>query len=223
MISTLGVGLFLCLWTTLTAGLIDGAFQQHICATRHCLASASHIFKAPITIASATLVVASAVAAAGSIFVAAQSYVLSTQSAIFSNHIGQLNAFLAYMASEISKRPRISNQSVDGFRWYRLIFQNAGRGTLEVSLRYQSHLQELIDAIEHSNKLSTTASKESFRYVEHQVRMINTLSAFGITLVRQPRLDYYEIEGQALSLIEAINFAFCFDEATQSLPKREYL
>jgi hypothetical protein len=53
--------------------------------------------------------------------------------------------------------------------------------------------------------------------------MIAALSGFGISLVRQPRLDFFEIEEQVLSMVVAVNFAFCPRPNLPAVPARLYL
>lgn len=209
--------------TVLFAGFDDGAFFLPICFQRECFKRVVYLYKAPIAIASATLVVLSAIATVGGIFVALQSYVANVRAVAFSNHISQLTAFLNYVSGEIAKRSRIAAQSVDSYFWYRKIFDDAGRGDLEVSVHYVRLLQELAAAIQISNKLASHPSHERFRYVEHQQRMIAALSGFGISVVRQPRLEFFEIEEQVLSMVIAVNFAFCTGSNLPEVPARLYL
>lgn len=216
-------GILLVIATVLFAGFDDGAFFRSICFQRECFKRVVYLYKAPVAIASATLVALSAVATVGGIFVALQSYVANVRATAFSNHISQLNAFLNYVSGEIAKRPRIAAQSVDSFFWYRKIFDDAGRGDLEVSNHYVRLLQELAEAIQISNDLASHPSRERFRFVEHQQRMIAALSGFGISLVRQPRLDFFEIEEQVLSMVVAVNFAFCPRPNLPAVPARLYL
>lgn len=216
-------GMLLVVTTVLFAGFDDGAFFLPICFQRECFKRVLYLYNAPVAIASATLITLSAVAAVGGIFVALQSYVANVIAVAFSNHISQLNAFLNYVSGEISKRPRIAAQSVDTFHWYRKIFDDAGRGDLEVSAYYVRLLQELAVAIQISNDLADHPSRERFRYVEHQQRMIAALSGFGISVVRQPRLEFMEVEEQVLSMVIAVNFAFCAGSNLPEVPVRLYL
>jgi len=224
-ISLLCTGILLVIATVLFAGFDDGAFFLPICFQRECLKRFAYLYKAPVAITSATLVALSAVATVGGIFVALQSYVANVRATAFSNHISQLNAFLNYVSGEIAKRPRIASQSVDSFYWYRKIFDNAGRGDLEVSVHYDDLLKELAATIRTSNELASHPSHERFRYVEHQKRMIAALSGFGISMVRQPRLEFFEIEEQVLSMVIAVNFAFCTSSNSNlpTVPARLYL
>jgi hypothetical protein len=216
-------GVSLVIATVLFAGFDDGAFSRRICFQRECVKNVLYIYKAPVAIASGTLTILSSVATVGGIFVALQSYVANVRATAFSNHISQLNAFLNYISVEISKRPRIAPQSVDSFYWYRTIFADAGRGDLEPSDHYANLLKKLAAAIEVSNDLASHPSRERFRFVEHQNRLIEALSGFGISMIRQSRLEFFEIEGQVLSMLSAVNFAFCSRSDLPPIPDRKYL
>ena len=222
-ISLFFLGVSLVIATVLFAGIDDGAFSRRICFQRECFKNIFYIYKAPVAIASGTLTVLSSVATVGGIFVALQSYVANVRATAFSNHISQLNAFLNYVAGEISKRPRIAPQSVDSFYWYRAIFNDAGKGDLEVSNNYVELLKGLAAAIQISNELASHPSRERFRFVEHQNRLIEALSGFGISMIRQPRLEFFEIEEQVLSMLSAVNFAFCSRSDLPLMPARKYL
>ncbi len=217
------VGALLVIATALFAGFADGAFFLSMCFQRECFKQVAYLYKAPVAVASATLVALSAVATVGGIFVALQSYVANVRATAFSNHISQLNAFLNYVSSEIAKRPRVAAQSIDTFYWYRKIFADAGQGDLDISANYVELLQDLAKTIQTSNDLASHPSRERFRFVEHQQRMISALSDFGISMVRQPRLEFFEIEEQLLSMIVAVNFAFCPRSNLPALPSRLYL
>lgn len=217
------LGLLLAAVAILLGGLVDGYFHRSICFERSCLSRVYFLFKAPIVIVSGTLALLSAVATIGGIFVALQSYVTSAKATAFTNHISQLNAFLVYISGETAKRPRISPQSVDAFHWYRMIFQDAGVGELAVSDRYKRIVSGINDAIAISNSLATEASRDRFRYVDHQDRMIAAMNELGISIVRQPRLEFFEIEDQVVDMVKAVNVAFCPRPDLPYLAKRLYI
>jgi hypothetical protein len=104
-----------------------------------------------------------------------------------------------------------------------MIFDNAGQGELEVSNHYIQLLQKLVAAIGISNDLARHPSRDRFRFVEHQQRMIAVFADFGISMVRQPRLEFFEIEEQVLSIVTAVNFAFCHRPNLPAMPARLYL
>jgi hypothetical protein len=163
-----------------------------------------------------------AIATVGGIFVALASYLAATGASAFGNHISHLSIFQSYLNSEIAKRGRVSPASLDSFLWYTLIFPRAGAGNMLVSDLYKDIVAQLRSEIEKSNAQASNARSGSFRYVDHQNRVIEALARFGIKLSRQPRVEFFEIEDEIFSLIRAVNFAFCKNDPGCHVPLRVY-
>ncbi|HHH1072599.1 TPA: retron Ec48 family effector membrane protein, partial [Yersinia enterocolitica] len=135
----------------------------------------------------------------GSIFIALFSYINSVKTSALGNHMAHLKIFQDYINEELKKRDKISPSSIDSLYWYNLIFTNSQEGNVSVSNKY---IEKINSSIEISNLKSTNASNGSFRFVEHQHLMINTLCNLGITLHTQPRIQFKEAEDQVIDLIQ---------------------
>lgn len=200
----------------------SGILSEQICFSEKCIKNASDVWQYPFYVLCATLNLLVSIATIGGIFVALLGYLHTTAATAFGNHISQLEVFQKYLESEISKRSRVSPRSVDIYRWYNLIFPDSDTGTLNVSLGYEGIVESLTSVIENGNSQSKSAVKGSFRFVSHQENMIKALSLFGIKLDRQPRVEFFEIEDEILSLIRAVNFAFCGKSSRCIIPDRNY-
>ena len=216
------LGLLAALAAFFAAGVMDGIFERHLCIKISCLNNASEAYKYVFSIMSATIGLLVAVATIGGIFVALLSYLHATSATAFGNHISHLTVFQSYLISEINKRPRIMPSSVDIFYWYHLIFPDARSGRLVVSGRYEDLILELGGQIFKSNEQATRAKGGSFRYVDHQNRIISALSKIGLKVDRQPRIEFFEIEDEVFSLIRAVNSAFCMGSEKCEVPQRVY-
>lgn len=203
-------------------GLSDGLFKEDFCFKKDCIKHAKDTFDYSLYIIFGTINLLVAMATVGGIFVALLSYLHSTSATAFGNHISHLVVFHSYLASEISKNHRISPSSLDVFYWYNLIFPDARSGMLMVSTTYEVLIKNVRDEIVSSNNSASNAKSGSFRYVDHQNRMVVALSGLGIRVDRQPRVDFFEVEKQILSLIKSVNFAFCRQSSRCDLPKSIY-
>ena len=91
-----------------------------------------------------------------------------------------------------------------------------------VSTKYKKYIEEIRLHVSESNAIATTPTGETFRYKPHQAEMKNRLSNIGIVISMQPRIEYYEIEDQLISLIDCINSSFCLEEEIQKVGIRKY-
>jgi hypothetical protein len=206
----------------LIAGFEDGLFARKFCLKSECVDRAISGYKYAFGVASGTVSLLVSIATMGGIFVALLSYLHATSATAFGNHISHLTVFQSYLASEISKRQRIAGASVDVFHWYHLIFPEARSGRLTVSSAYEEVMAELGKEVGKSNAQASAATEGSFRYVDHQNRIILAVSKIGLKLDRQPRVDFFEIEGEVFSLIRSVNSAFCMESDKCAFPARSY-
>lgn len=204
-------------------GFSGGEFTRSICLNNGCVERFFKIFDQSFLIMSVTLEVLVGLATIGGIVVALMSYLNSASATALSNHISHFSIFQSYLASEISKRNRISPSSVDVFVWYNLIFSNSRTGKTSISDEYCCIISLLNDQIAFSNDQARTAIKGSFRYMPHQQRIIDSLRSLGISLTNQPRNEFYEIEDQIFDLISSLNRSFCYSDKVPELVKRNYV
>lgn len=200
----------------------ENLFSRTLCFKSECLDKTARILATPYFIIQATISLLVAIATIGGIFVALSNYLATAGATAFGNHISHLSVFREYVNAEVAKRDRVSSGSLDVFRWYRLIFPEAGIGRLSVSSEYENIVAALNKEIIASNDQAQKATGGSFRYVPHQERMVAALSKFGIVVHRQPRVAYFEIEDEVLSLIRAVNFAFCKGSSACGVTIRDY-
>lgn len=152
-----------------------------------------------------------AIGALGVLFVALLNYLSSDRTYKFSNYISHLGLFNEYFCSEVSKRDSLSISSFDVYRIYALIFSvhKAKDGVIEISSEYQEFISRLNAEVERSNAMASNATGGSFRYLEHQGRIKGVLASAGFEVQFQPKKDFYEIETQLISLIDALSISFC--------------
>jgi len=216
------LGLSISAITFIATGYQDGAFSRPFCVTNKCATEAANLFAQSLEILKSTVGLLGAIATVGGILVALLGYLNSTSVSALGNHIAHFNVFQSFLASEISRRHLVSPSSVDIYMWYRTIFHQSRSGITAVSSGYVDLVEVIASEIERSNMQAKKAHEGSFRYVEHQNRMIDALAGVGITLTRHPRIDFFQVERELLSLISSVNAAFCYHREARDLPRVEY-
>jgi len=200
-----------------------GLFEMPLCFNNDCVEYFIKQTRSPINIASSTLGVLVSVATIGGIIVALLSYLNSSHTSALSNHIAHFSIFHGYLNSEIGNLNMVSPTSVDILSFYNFIFNKSRSGKTDVSENYIEFVHSLNSEITTSNGKAQEEINGSFRYKDHQRRVIEILKSAGITMTYLPRNDFYEAEGQVLSLIERVNQSFCYSDYVPALTRRVYI
>lgn len=201
----------------------NGLLAMPFCFNNECVGYVVKNIKSAIDIANATLNVLVSVATIGGIIVALLSYLNSSNTSALSNHIAHFSIFHNYLNSEIANLSMISPKSVDILSLYNYIFNKSRSGKTDVSKKYITFVNSLNNEISTSNNKAQNAKDGSFRYKDHQRRIIEILKKFGISMNYLPRNDFFEAEGQVFSLIEKVNQSFCYTDSVPTLEKRHYI
>ncbi|EKN3489588.1 retron Ec48 family effector membrane protein [Yersinia enterocolitica] len=220
---TLLLGVMLSLSVFIVTGFDEKLFSSDLCFTNDCMKSTISKYSESLSIINGTLTLIISLSTLGGIFIALFSYINSVKTSALGNHIAHLKIFQDYINEELKKRERISPSSIDSLYWYNLIFTNSREGNVSVSNKYIEEIKKINSSIEISNLKSTNASNGSFRFVEHQHLIINTLCNLGITMHTQPRIQFKEAEDQVIDLIQCINESFCFTPTLPTILTRIYL
>ncbi|AAW85540.1 hypothetical protein VF_1045 [Aliivibrio fischeri ES114] len=217
------IGLLLSLLSIIMTMLNNETYNLNVCLTSSCMKYTYGLFEYSLKIINITITCLTSIATIGGIFVALLSYVSTSNSSALNNHISHFKIFNDYLVFEISKSDRLNVSAIDIFKLYNLIFSSSRSGNMDVSKQYKQVVESLNQEINNSNQYVQEAEPESFRYKNHQVRMISRFESFGIQLNFHPRNDFYEIEGQLLELISTINQAFCTDSMLPNIVHRKYI
>ncbi|UTY57699.1 retron Ec48 family effector membrane protein [Massilia sp. erpn] len=216
------VGYGICISSVLVTVFQGELKDRPICFDANCLDRFIKGVEPALAFGKATSDLVVAIATAGGIVIALWSYFTAVSNSALGNHISHFSIFQSYLNSEIAKRNRINVSSIDTFYWYNLIFPFSKSGLMTVSEKYKKNIEEIHLQVCRSNTVSTTATGETFRYKPHQAEMKDKLAAIGVAITMQPRIEYYEIEDQLMSLIECINSSFCLEAEIQKIATRRY-
>ena len=196
--------------------------KRSLCYTSECLKVAARIHEYSINIMSTTFAVVMCIATAGGIIVALLSYRESVRANTLSNHIGHLALFQSFVDRESTKLLRVSARSIDVHQWYILMFPESRSGRTSLSSEYKEAVGEIAREIIVSNTAATSAIDGSFRFVEHQERMIRAMRMIGVNITRHSRVEFFEVEIDIFTLINSVNSSFCYAADVAKLPARKY-
>jgi hypothetical protein len=197
-------------------------YNYSFCFTNTCLESTGKMFQATFALTTKSVVLLTSLATIGGIVFAIFSYLNVAQTNALNNHISHFKIFQDYVQAEIEKRSLLSAKHIDIFAWYNLIFEDSRSGSIDISNTYLLTIKGINESIDKSNEESSKALKGSFRYKNHQDRMILSFSYIGIQLTRHPRNNFFEIEGDILELISITNKAFTARLGVEKFPIRNY-
>ncbi|MGF1770227.1 retron Ec48 family effector membrane protein [Enterovibrio makurazakiensis] len=198
-------------------------YLQKICISNDCLKLAYDQFEYIIKFSMTIVSVLTSILTTFGIFIAALTFVNTSKTNALNSHINHFKIFSDYVSFEVSKRSSVRLTSIDVFNWYNLIFEESKVGSIAVSLNYISAIKNINFEISKSNDQSKKVTDGSYKYKDHQKRMIEALSKIGIILPLAPRNDFIMIEGEFHSLVQAINNAFCSGSSVDNLLERSYI
>ncbi len=217
-----GIGFSISAVITVSIVFADEIYKLPVCFSNKCFLRFYEYFSSAFTVAKSTLDLIGVVATVGAIFVGLLSYLSALRSSHFTNHVSHLTLFQQFFVEEIRKRDLLALSSFDVHKIYGLIYGGSRSGDMSISAAYFSFISSVNSVIGESNFRSFKASKGPFIYKEHQSRMIDVLTLIGFDLQFMPKKDFYEIELQVFSLIDAISNSFCGGDARAKLDARIY-
>lgn len=193
------------------------------CLTNECLETTITLFSASIKIFQGLLIIVTSIATIGGIFLALKSYINSYNNSILHNHISHLSIFKDFILGELNKRDKLDISSFDIFKWYNLIYSESKIGSMKISTKYISAINQINAVIDSSNQKASMATNGSFLYKKHQNILISAMLPLGVEMCVLPRNNFYEVETQLMSLVSVINKEFCSDTDIPELQKRYYI
>ncbi|PML43805.1 hypothetical protein BCT35_18150 [Vibrio lentus] len=200
----------------------DKIYLRPLCFSNSCLEETYKQFKYIIDLAFSVVSIFTSLLTSFGIFIAALTFFNTSKTNALNSHINHFKIFSDYLSFEVNKRGSIHLASIDVFTWYNLIFQESKEGSISVSNDYKNAINIINSQILISNEQSTIVTNGSYKYKDHQKRMIEALSKIGINLQLCPRNDFIMIEGDFHNLIDTINSSFCSGYNIPKLKERLY-
>ncbi|MBB2806417.1 retron Ec48 family effector membrane protein [Xanthomonas sp. NCPPB 2865] len=200
----------------------SAAFDKAICLSSACLGEFTKTFKNTLRLAGLFAACITWVLTIGGVLIALLNYLNSSASTALGNHVSHSKIFYEYLSWEIAKRPKINAQSIDIFGIYAMIFHRSRYGEMTISNDYIKNVKVVVECLRESNKSYVSSKGEGFRFSDHQSRFIAASGRLGITVAAMPRIDFFEVEGEILSLLKSINIVFCQVGSIDEFPERVY-
>lgn len=195
-----------------------------ICLRSNCVAYAKETFAGSIALLNFTGQITMLIATVGGILIALFSFFHTSRVSAFGNHVSHISIFSAYLVYEVSKRDRISPESVDIYGLYALMFSKSRGGSMELSREYIDRFRELASVIDESNMVYRSKGAGTFNLRVHQAKLKKALASLKIKCeITHHRVDFMEIEAQIFDLIDSISVVFCADRRVARLPPRAYV
>lgn len=216
------VGFLVFFLVFLTIFFVDETYKLPLCFGNKCLLNFYDYYLSAFNVARGTLELIVLVATVGAIFIALLSYLSTLKTSHFTNHVAHLTLFQSFFVEEVKKRDMLSLSSFDAHKIYGLIYAGSRRGDMSISEGYYEFVGVVNGVILESNFNSFKATKGPFIYKDHQAEMIKALDGIGFDLQFMPKKDFYEIETQIVSLIDAISNSFCGGSSRAIIVKRMY-
>lgn len=199
-----------------------GMYQREICFSLTCIELfISSLESLDAFINGALKLLLSLVSVFG-IYNALKSYINSIQTSRSNIYLTHLNTFKQYLMHEIESFDSLNIKSFNILKWYNMAFPLSRSGDLDVGVEYKEFIKELNDVIKNSNEIASGRTPAEFKYRQHQSDMIDVFKRFGIKMLRLPRNDFYEVEGDLMNLIIKVNSEFCFMGEQGELHERVY-
>lgn len=213
---------FFSIISIIITGYNEKYFSLELCFSDRCLKNANAFYSSIIGLFLASMQILASIATALGIVVAALTLKNTSETNALNSHISHFKIFSDYLILELNKRDAIKISSINTFDWYNLIFNESISGSVIVSKCYISALQTISNEIITTNNNATKASRGPFRHHEHQQRMKKAFLTLGIEIEHYPKNDYWLIENEIITLIDAINQAFCQKPRVPPLESRLY-
>lgn len=205
------------------------SWEPDLCLRTECVDYFEEIHAGAVSIIEWTFSILAGVITLGGVIVALLSYTNTRSATVLGNYLSHLEIFRSFIDIERTRRPLLAPESIDTFTMYEKLFSNPKAGDFEVSPDFIEDYSKLRHELDRSNSRAKRASDPSedgwarFEYRDHQKRVILALSQLGVKLDKLPRVEYFQIEDQALDLISGVTRTFCGGAQLRPLPKREYV
>ncbi|EIL5440977.1 retron Ec48 family effector membrane protein [Escherichia coli] len=198
---------FILCWSLITTIFSQKLYDLDICLQSDCIDFFSNKISGVVKLAQFFGGVITLIAALGGAIIALRTYISGVDNSNITNHIAHFSMFRDFVNLEVSKRKKISPDSVDIHLWYSTIFPDSRNGNLTHCDFYKKNLGEIKEVIEDANcNIAKLTGK--YKYQTHQHKMKKSLAKIGIAINNGPKNIFIDIEFEILSLIDSVNQTF---------------
>ncbi|HDC4591076.1 retron Ec48 family effector membrane protein [Enterobacter cloacae] len=198
---------FILCWSLISTIFSQELYNLDFCLQSECIDFFSNKISGVVKLAQFFGGVITLIAALGGAIIALRTYISGVDNSNITNHIAHFSMFRDFVNLEVSKRKKISPDSVDIHLWYSTIFPESRNGNLTHCDFYKNNLGEIKGVIEDANcNIADLTGK--YKYQTHQHKMKKSLEKIGIAINNGPKNIFIDIEFEILSLIDSVNQTF---------------
>jgi len=206
----------------LAVGIGEGYFYRSLCFGEGCWEEFSRLFSMPISVAVLAGKALVAYSAVAGILVAVNNYVETRRVASAQVHLASRSSFERFVLDELSKMTYLSAANVSIHAWYAAIYPDSARGDLGVAAGYLKILDDVRLFAAKTDSFIVKAGR-GYRHDRYHGPVIEMLGKFGFDLAGSSRLEFFSLEREAFSLINATNSVFCSEASFANLqPSRAH-
>lgn len=154
-------------------------------------------------------------------YLAIRTYLTSSKIGMLGNAISHISFFERFIASEISRRKRLSPNNIDTFALYEVMFPRGNANQRFASPGFTKAVNNFFSVIEESSR-RYSSRKNEFKFDDHRRRVIDILASLHISMHYNPRIDFLETEDEVLDFLLIVCRVFSQPEYTIDPPVRRY-
>ena len=219
--SICALSLFILCWSVIETVYSRKLYKLDFCLQSSCIDFFSTEISGVVKLAQFFGGLITLIAALGGAIIALRTYMSGVDNSNITNHIAHFSMFRDFVNLEVSKRKKISPDSVDIHLWYSTIFPESRSGNLSHSEIYKGYLEDIKKVIEDANcKIAELTGK--YKYQKHQHKMKDSLAKIGISISNGPKNIFIDIEFEILGLIDSVNKTFIGEYPALCLIERNY-
>ncbi|MDP2506357.1 retron Ec48 family effector membrane protein [Oceanobacter sp. 3_MG-2023] len=142
--------------------------------------------------------------------------------ATIQRHLSTYNTFVNFLDVELAQLKTINPSSINKVIWFNRMYMDPNNNNYRVSPEYIRFMEEINKNITESNTRYMPGKHSDFKYKSHQYNMIAVFNNIGMDISNGPRLEFFELEGELLKLIEKTNIFFLSKEKEFNIKDRVY-
>jgi len=206
----------------ITLGLAEEFRNYQLCFNSvKCYSEFQGLISPQIEIIKATAALLSLLILMSGAYLAIRSYLSASQVGMLGNAISHVTFFERFVASELSRRRRLTPQHVDVFAIYELMFPRNHVNQRFAHAAFTEAVDNLIAVVNESSR-RYRSRKNEFKFDDHRRRLMDAFQRLHLEMSPNARIDFLETEDEAIEFIVMLCRIFATPEYKISRPLRAY-
>ena len=189
--------------------LSDSTLNWGFCFTNKCLEVVDLNFKYMIYLTKEVTVFFALCLTAIGVRTGLHTYKLSLENSMMNNHNTNLKVFIDFCNVEVNKHELLEASKINYYNLYNKFYPFSREGRFNHFDILRRDIVRLNDGINESNlEFLGMEVNKSFKFKNHQSRVIRSVRDFGFSIEYHNRTDFYKIEIQIYKFINALILHF---------------